>query len=759
METGRKTRKGLAMTPSCDFSAASDVAGPRIYEFDDFRLDASAGFLLRGDVGVELPSRAFDALAYLIEHRDRVVGKDEIIASIWHDVAVTDDSLIHAVSVLRRKLGDDRNDPKYIKTIPRRGYRFVGATRTIATPPPIDNDVTAAPAPRAAVAASTSAGPVRKGAFPRLSWMAAAAAVAAMVVAILVSNRPELLGTDAGARAVLLSQPSPPGTRIVSGGALSPDGRYLAFVARDDTGGKTAIWLRTLTSGELRSLPGTGAATHPFWAPDSRRIGFFANGRLLTTAISTDRPRTIAAVVAPAGGAWGADDTILFADYTAGLYSVPAAGDGSVAAVAKLDHTMRDISIGWPQFLPGNRHFLYQRVNLDSGQTGVYVGNLDTLETHRLIDTESPAVFASPRHVVHVRKDMLIAEEFDPSRLELTGRAIVVARGVSAPSFGADDMVSVAGNLLAFQHRLKRQNLAWFDRTGKELSTLSMPTVLFNPRLSPDQSRLLGTGPMTSDPSLWLATLGRDEYLRLESDAIAPLWSPDGRRVAFTSRGGFDLVVRAVENPDASRLLVDDEAVKILNDWPPDRHRIVYTRLSQVSGLDLWTVDVEDAVAQPLLATPFSEMQARISPDGRWVAYSSDESGALEVYLQRYPELGDKRVVSASGGGQPQWRSDRKELFYLSADRTIMAVSIGADEEQLDLGTPRRLFRPSIGGGPEDARDHYAVSADGTRFLVDGSVHEGDDSAITVMVNWSVGARERRHESASLSDAESLLRR
>jgi dipeptidyl aminopeptidase/acylaminoacyl peptidase len=354
---------------------------------------------------------------------------------------------------------------------------------------------------------------------------------------------------------------------------------------------------------------------------------------------------------------------------------------------------------------------------------------------------------------------MLIAEEFDPSRLELTGRAIVVARGVSAPSFGADDMVSVAGNLLAFQHRLKRQNLAWFDRAGKELSTLSMPTVLFNPRLSPDESRLLGTGPMTSDPSLWLATLGRDEYLRLESDAIAPLWSPDGRRVAFTSRGGFDLVVRAVENPDASRLLVDDEAVKILNDWPPDRHRIVYTRLSQESGLDLWTVDVEDAVAQPLLATPFSEMQARISPDGRWVAYSSDESGALEVYLQRYPELGDKRVVSASGGGQPQWRSDQKELFYLSADRTIMAVSIGADEEQLDLGAPRRLFRPSIGGGPEDARDHYAVSADGTRFLVDGSVHEGDDSAITVMANWSVGARERRHESANLSDAESLLRR
>lgn len=755
MEKGRKTQKAPTMALSSTSDFGPNAAGPRLYEFDDFRLDASAGSLLRGDATIELPSRAFDALVYLIEHRERVVGKDEIIASIWHDVAVTDDSLIHAISVLRRELGDDRNSPTYIKTIPRRGYRFVGVIRTAAAPQATSRDGAAPDVPRAA--ADTQ----RPGstAYPPLSWIAAAAAVAALVFAILISNRPEPADRDAEPPAILLSQPPPPGTRIVSGGSLSPNGRYLAFVARDEKDGETAIWLRTLSSGALRLLPGTDGAAQPFWAPDSRRIGFFANGRLLTTDTSGARPRTLAAVVAPVGGAWGPEDTILFADLTAGLYAVPANEGGQVTAVAKLDHATNDISIAWPQFLPDNRHFLYQRVNLDSGRTGVYVGNLDAPETYRLIDTESPAVFAPPRHVVHVRNDMLIAEELDPGRLELTGRAIVVARGVSAPSLGGDDMLSVAGNLLAFQHRITRQDLAWFDRAGERLSTLSMPTVLYNLRLSPDQSHLLGTGPMTSDPSLWLASLGREEYVRLETDAIAPLWSPDGRRVAFTSRAGFNLVIRTVESRDASRVLVEGSAVKILNDWSPDRHRIVYTQLSEESGLDLWTVGVEDAVARPLLATPFSEMQARISPDGRWVAYASDESGAFEVYIQRYPELGDKRIVSQSGGGQPQWRSDRKELFYLSADHAIMAVGLSGTGDRLELAAPRRLFRTSISGDPEDARDLYAASADGTRFLVDGSTHEGDDSAITVMVNWSVGAGERRRNSASLSDSVSLSQR
>lgn len=733
-------------------SSASDTvpAAPRrrIYAFDDFRVDADAEVLLRGQATVELPSRAFDALVYLMEHRGRVVGKDEIITSIWHDVAVTDDSLIHAVSVLRRELGDDRSDPKYIKTIPRRGYRFIGDVAILDT------------APEAPGAATELAGGSRAPETPRaaqvarLPWRGLAAAGAALALLVVVAMgvrqpRPD----DAQAHTLRLSQPSPPGARIVSGGALSPDGRYLAFVARDDTQGETAIWIRVLSSDELRPLNGTSGAAMLFWAPDSRRIGFFAKGDLFAVDLAAERPRTIATVgLTPAGGSWGSNETILFADWSTGLHSVDASGDAPVTTVAELDRAGKDISIAWPQFLPGGRRFLYQRISLDPARTGTYVGSLDAPDAYRLIDTESPAVFAPPRHVLHVSKDMLIAEELDRNLLELTGRAIVVARGVSAPGPGADNTVSAAGNLLAFQRGIERQNLAWFDRDGEQRGALSMPTVLFNPRVSPDQSSLLATGSITRDPGLWLASLSREEYARLEgADAIAPLWSPDGRQIAFTSRGGFDLIVRALDEPGAARRLVTDTRVKILNDWSPDGGEIVYTRGDDRTGLDLWSATVEDALTRPILATPFNELHARISPDGKWIAYSSDESGVLEVYVQRYPELGEKRKISGAGGGQPQWRSDQRELFYLSSDREIMAVDVGSARGETVFTTPRALFRAPIAGDPKDARDHYAVNADGTRFLVDGSIRDGDDAAITVMVNWSLDADVRRRDSVSLT--------
>jgi len=719
--------------------ASADSAAARTYRFDEFTLDVAARKLLRGDTATALPSRAFDALVYLIERRERLVQKNELIDAIWSDVVVTDDSLTHAVSVVRRALADERAHPKYIETVPRRGYRFIGAVRTDVverSAEPTTGQPDAMPVPATAQTTAPASPWRQPSRWVRVGAGAGAFALLVAVVALFTRPAPSL---DVAKRSVWLSQPSPPEASIASGGVLSPDARYLAFVARDDMAGRNALWVRSLQSSTLERLPGTDDASKPFWSPDSRRIGFFASGKLLTVDVASRAVVTVAAVdVVVAGGTWAPDDTILFALWPSGLYAVPANGDGQVEVIAKLDRDARDIAFAWPQFLPDGRRFLYQIVSLDPARSGAYVGSLDTRESFRLLAGNSAATFAAPRHVLYVENNMLIAAELDGERLALTGRASVVARDVSPPLLGADNVISVAGDLLAFQHGVRKQNLAWFDRAGQNVGTLPLPTTLFNPRISPDQSRLVATSAVTNNPGLWLAHLTRAEVARLEPDAIAPLWSPDGSRIAFTARDGFDLLVRTIDSADPPRLLISDDAIKLLGDWSPDGGEFVYTRIDGAASFDLWIARAADGVGRPLLATAANEMQARFSPDGRWVAYASDESGSLEVYVERYPELGEKRQVSIGGGGQPQWRADQHELFYLSADRAVSAVEIDTSNG-IAFGTPRALFRASIAGNPGDARDLYAAAADGSKFLLEGPAEEANDRPITVIVDWAAG--------------------
>jgi DNA-binding winged helix-turn-helix (wHTH) protein/Tol biopolymer transport system component len=733
--SGASPLRTMAIPPS-DTAVSATPASTGTYSFGEFTLDVAARKLVRAGVPTALPSRAFDALVCLIERRDRLVQKNELIDAIWADVVVTDDSLTHAISVLRRALGDERGHPKYIETVPRRGYRFIGAVRTGAEA--MQLHATSQPTVVPTVSPPGVATPPQPQ-LARVAWVAAVAAGLIAIVALAaVLVWPASLG-DVGARSVWLSQPSPPDATIASGGVLAPDGRYLAFIARGDAAGGTALWVRSLQSSTLERIPGTEEASKPFWSPDSRRIGFFANGKLMTVGVTGQDLQTVASVdVVVAGGTWGPDDTILFALWPSGLYAVPASGDGLVEAVAKLDREARDIAFAWPQFLPDGQHFLYQIVSLDPARSGAYVGNLATRESYRLLAGSSAATFAAPRHVLYVENNLLMAAELDEERYELTGRASVVARDVSPPLLGADNVVSAAGELLAFQHGVREQALTWFDRAGQQVGTLPLPTVLFNPRISPDQSLLVATSAVTNNPGLWLAHLTRAEVARLEPDAIAPLWAPDGKRIAFTARDGFDLLVRSVDGAEPARLLLSDDTIKLLGDWSPSGTEFVYTRIDGKSSFDLWIAGADDGSARPLLATPANEMQARISPDGRWVAYASDESGALEVYVDRYPELGDKRQVSNGGGGQPQWRVDQRELFYLSADRAVTAVALDTSTG-LSLGPPRALFRASMAGNPADARDLYAAAADGSKFLLDGPIEPATDRSITVIVDWAAG--------------------
>lgn len=749
--------------PATADHAAPD--SPTTYEFGEFTVDVGASKLLKGSALVALPSRTFDVLVYLIRHRERSVRKDEIIAAIWDNVIVTDDSLIHAISVLRRALGDEAHQHRYIETIPRRGYRFVGAVQTPGQVPEDRSseivrvpDVQPVPEPALAAAPAALAVLPQAAAPPsstRQPWMlVAAAAVATILVgATLFEDRqaPRSSPEPAGA-SIHLFQPPPPGMSIVSGGVVAPDSRYLAFVARDDASGATGLWLRALATGEAHFIKGTEDAAKPFWAPDSSRIGFFANGKLFTTDLNGEQVRPIADASGAAGATWGTDGTILFADWATGLYAVAASGDGQVTPVALLERESRDIAFAWPQFFPDGR-FLYQIVSLDAERAGAYVGNMETRQSFKLLDTASPVTFAPPNYLLHVQRDMLIAEELDPQRLELTGHAVVLARDIPEPATAVENFLSASADLLVFRNGATVQNLSWLDRAGARLDSLATPAPLYNPRLSPDGTRLLASSSLTGNPGLWLTSIGREEFARIETDATAPIWSPDGQRIAFTSRDGAHLLARSSDGSGESAPLLHDDAVKILNDWSPDGRHIVYTRLSQQTALDLWILDLDTGATRPLLASTASETQARISPDGQWLAYTSDESGSLETFVARFPGLEDKVKASVDGGGQPQWRADQNELFYFSADQSIMALDVDGSSGTLSLGAPRQLFRTPIRGSLGEARDYYVTDASGAQFLLDTGADAAGNEEISIMVNWAARLEHERHDSSDFAQA------
>lgn len=776
------------------------VDAPTSFLFDAFTVDLHARRLLRDGEPQQLPSRVFDVLVHLITHRERPVQKDELIGAIWDNVVVTDDSLIHAISVLRRTLADDPQKPHYIETIPRRGYRFIGTLQSAA---PAEAHTAAAAPTETAIAATAT--PVQAGhaasgtaANPLASTLAdnpantvagtdtraARADVAAVpaevrrarvlsqlhpvnlaltaAVLVLLSVLATFLMPDTGeqadaaqtARSLRLFQTAPPGTSIVSGGTLSPDSQYLAFIARDDNDASTGLWLRSLQTGEARLVSGSRDAAMPFWSPDSTRLGFFAGGKLLTTGLHDTIVRTVATVSAAAGASWNRDDTILFAIWNNGLFTVPADGSAQPASLLPLERDARDIAFAWPQFLPDGRSFLYHIVSLDGARVGAHVGNLDTRQSYKLLDTASAATFAPPRHVLHLQRDMLIAEELDSTLLKPSGRAVVLARGLSEPLVATDKFVSASQELLAFQQGLKDQSLVWFNRDGERLGTLASPTVQFNPRLSPDGTQLLASSSVTNDPGLWLTQLEDGQVTRIEVDAIAPLWSPDGAAIAYTTRNGADILLRPLAAGMPARTLLSDDSVKILVDWTPDGSQLVYARHADASGVDLWLLDIASGTALPLLVTAHSEIQARISPDGHWIAYASDASGSMETWVARFPGFEDRQQLSRAGGGQPQWRADQRELFFLAPDRTLMGVAF---DPASGPGTgesiePYALFKTAISGKPGDARDHYAVDASGTRFLVDTVDTLPDEQQITVLVNWNSLARDAASAVASAGE-------
>jgi len=533
---------------------------------------------------------------------------------------------------------------------------------------------------------------------------------------------------------------------------ISPDGRNLVF--EGTVGGQRHLWLRPLGSLKAQLLPGTeGSAGIQFWSPDSLSICFTAERKLKKIDLAGGPAQTLcslpgrAVVRGTGGGAWSSAGVILF---TSGgmIHRVSAAG-GEPTPALEPDQSNQEALYRWPTLLPDGRHFLYLRMPRQQGSSEIYLASLDGKETTRLLAADSHAVYAASDagsgYLLFARAGALLAQPFDADSLKLTGESFIVAEAVAINASGRGFFSVSDNDILVYDQTSRDENeqLAWIDRAGKMLEPVGPRGAIQYPRLSPDgkQVAIVRQDPQTGSNDIYVVDLARGTSARLTFDPANdgfPIWSPDGSRIVWTSgrEGGHRIYQKLSSGVGQDEFLFKDETGTATYSWSPDSQFILYTRGNPGGNLDVWVLPLEgDRKPFPFLQTSLDEGSAGFSPDGRWVAYRSTESGRDEVYVQTFPTSGGKRMVSPNGGYAPQWRGDGKELFYISGDGKLMAVEVKPGNS-FELGVPKALFDLA----PVQAKlanNSFAVTADGQRFLF---VRQGEETAslqYTVVVNWT----------------------
>lgn len=536
--------------------------------------------------------------------------------------------------------------------------------------------------------------------------------------------------------------------------ALSSDGRQLAFVAKGD--GVSRLWIRTLDSSAARPLPGTEGAMLPFWSPDGRSLGFFTSTTLKRLDLGGGKPRVITPMSSlnPGGGSWNSEGVILFSpSLSSALWSVPAAG-GKATPVTQLQSAQ--IGHFYPEFLPDGRTFLFYGGGTPL-QQGIFVGRLDGTAPVRVIESTSVAAYHPAGWLILGHRGSLVAWRFDPEKASLAGDP--VALGVDYPEANVQGVrVSVSGNgLIAHRSVGSRiRQLQWLDRSGELRGTFGEPDATYsNPRISPDGQRIAIDRTVAGNTDIWVLDGTRSTRLTFHAQVDArPLWTPDGRDILFYSlrTGRMDLYRKASDGAGAdSRLLQgepDEERLRVATSISPDgRYVLFFGGASGASAMDIQLASLE-APSRPMmwLQTPFNEFWGVFSPDGRWIAYVSDESGQNEIYIRPFSPPQNSAgaaaprsqwQISAAGGSSPQWRRDGRELYFLSPTGDLMAAAIHSNGSSLSPGAPVKLFAAQVyGGGTEIAQGRqYDVAADG-RFLVNRQLEVDQAPPIGLIQNW-----------------------
>ena len=589
--------------------------------------------------------------------------------------------------------------------------------------------------PEARVTASTIASGRRRERRLRIATAVLGIALAASLGAwwlLTPADTPELRAVDI----------TTPHTSDLWSFAVSPDGRRIAFVANRD--GQPVLWVRALESTEpAAALPGTERARRPFWSPDGRSIGFFADSHLKRTETRGGSVQVVAYALGGTTAAWGEDGTILFSTTaTPILHRVNAAG-GQVESATTA--TPESTGHRHPQFVPQTNQFLFFAGGPEAVR-GVYLGSLGSLDATRLVASDTQGSYVARGWLLFARQEALLAQRVDMARRTLTGEPITVADSVAVdPVTGAGAFSTSVRGVMAYRTRRPSvTRLSWFDRSGTARGTLGSPEMIgtTNLRLSPDGRRVAVDRSLLGETDVWLLDGPRQtRFTRTAGRSIArlPVWSPDGARIAFESvrPGSVALSALSSTGEGAEDVLLESPRAMIPCDWSPDGRFLLYYVPDPKTGTDLWVLPVDTRVPSLFLQTDANEVWGQFSPDGRWVAYQSNENGRYEIYVRPFPTGSQSFPISTGGGVYPRWSRDGKELYFIAPDAKLMVASIQRTSLPIEAGVPAPLFQTQRLGGGVNVIAHghqYDVARDG-RFLINVDA-EPYAPPITLLLNW-----------------------
>jgi Tol biopolymer transport system component/DNA-binding winged helix-turn-helix (wHTH) protein len=728
----------------------------RVVHFGVYELDFGTGELRKAGLKIKLQDQPFQVLSMLLERPGELVTREELLSRLWPSGTFVDfdQGLNVAVKKLRQALSDSAENPRFIETLSRRGYRFVA---------PVENASTGESEGGSELLAESAAvlEPVHQSKRRFLSWAVVAIGVLAAGLA-LWQSWPTRPAQPVVTRFTISLPPSNQFEMPRGGLAISPDGGSLVYSASDPGTGVQQLYLRPMDRNEAASIPGTEGAMGPFFSPDGEWIAFTAGGQLKKVPLHGGTPIALCAKLNPNPGSWGPDGTIVFADtqHVTGnengrLMRVTAAGR-DLQVVTPPEKTPEEFSPRWPQVLPRGDAILYVKGGTSaafSDDALIVAQSLRTGESKTVIHGGTAPRYLSTGHLIYAQGGRLLAVPFDQARLEVTGTAFPVVEDIwQGPAGYVAYDVSRNGALVSLSagdRAVGKRTLTWVDRTGTRFPIDATARQYSQPRISRDGKHIaVVIGDPLRQSDIWILdlernTVGQLTYTRAGQNAAAPLWTPDGKRIIYAAgTHGRSLYWQAVDGNSPAELLfngdlIDPSAPGIIfaTSCSPDGRFLIFQRGDQ-RRFDLWVLRLSgEHKASPLFdESEVSRTYPQISADGRRLAYTSDESGREEVYVQLFPARGDKRQVSVGGGEEPRWSTDGRQLFFRHGDR-LMAVDVST--KTTSKPQPAHLLFE----GPYARSDfwtNYDVAVDGQRFVM---LKEDDEARTTqvlrVVLNWT----------------------